>query len=552
MNKKDFEILENADDDTVQKLEAQYPVFDEKKREEIYKMTMKKMKEQNEITYTEYSEKIEGVEKYKRPVWQRVTAVAAAAAIVAGGAVLFRNISREGKNKNSDYMTEVATDTTDTTTTENSTELLNYEEYIELMQPQADSAATALYNAANAALTEMNEEKELNELCIISSDESNNYNVSIDFDTDSFYDKLHYYFNNEEFYTDYDYFIFVQGYNCIYTVCEKKKFDDIYDFPSDPRNNTDDIDTGLVATYPRESVPAIISEKSYDMTDISDLMETPTSPRPSINELMTICQQLIQNPTILPRPITDDGSYVDEKEIHGLSQIYEGEDYQEYADIAVDFIDKYEDMRNIIDYGTSYDENDEINFNVVPSEEEIQYMEEIAYMNEATQNDDADEQKIYNDMVTYYEDINYGKYNRSTDERFNDIDDIKEYALSIISEDYFNEAFADTLTDKLAGANDGDTVTSDKCTFFTMYDGKLYVQNRIPAKGNLFDHWTNTPIKIYDVTETSFQAVREWSMFNPEYEAAITDPEELGSGHIINIYIFRKDPLTGEWRIDKP
>ena len=63
MNKKDFEILENADDDTVQKLEAQYPVFDEKKREEIYKMTMKKMKEQNEITYTEYSEKIEGVEK---------------------------------------------------------------------------------------------------------------------------------------------------------------------------------------------------------------------------------------------------------------------------------------------------------------------------------------------------------------------------------------------------------------------------------------------------------------------------------------------------------
>ena len=39
-------------------------------------------------------------------------------------------------------------------------------------------------------------------------------------------------------------------------------------------------------------------------------------------------------------------------------------------------------------------------------------------------------------MVTYYEDINYGKYNRSTDERFNDIDDIKEYALSIISEDY--------------------------------------------------------------------------------------------------------------------
>ena len=543
MNKKDFEILENADDDTVQKLEAQYPVFDEKKREEIYKMTMKKMKEQNEITYTEYSEKIEGVEKYKRPIWQRVTAVAAAAAIVAGGAVLFRNISREGKNKSSDHMTEVATDTTDAT---NSTKLLDYEEYIELMQPQADSAAAALYNAANAALTEMNEEKELNELCIICSDESNNYNVSIDFDTDSFYDKLHYYFNNEEFYADYDYFIFVQGYNCIYTVCEKKKFDDIYDFPSDPRNNTDDIYTGLVATYPLESVPAIISEKSYDMTDISDLMEEPTSPRPSIYELMTICQHLIQNPTIPPLPITDDGSYVDEKEIHGLSQIYEGEDYQEYADIAVDFIDKYEDMCNIIDYGTSYDENDEINFNVVPSEDEIQYMKE------ATQNEDADEQEIYDNLMMVYEADHYGRYNCNTDERFNDIDDIKEYVLSIISEDYFNEAFADTLTDKLAGAKDGDTVTSDRCTFFTMYDGKLYVQNRIPGKGNLFDHWTNTPIEIYDVTETSFQAVREWSIFAPEYEASITDPEELKSGHLINIYIFKRDSVNDEWRIDKP
>ncbi len=543
MNKKDFEILENADDDAVQNIENKYPVIDEEKREEIYKMTMKKMKEQNEITYTEYSEKIEGVEKYKRPVWQRATSVAAAAAIVAGGALLFSRLPREGKNKSSDHMTEVATDTTDAT---NSTELLNYEEYIELMQPQADSAAAALYNAANAALTEMNEEKELNELCIICSDESNNYNVSIDFDTDSFYDKLHYYFNNEEFYADYDYFIFVQGYNCIYTVCEKKKFDDIYGFPSDPGNNTDDIYTGLVATYPLESVPAIISEKSYDMTDISDLMEEPTSPRPSIYELMTICQHLIQNPTIPPLPITDDGSYVDEKEIYGLSQIYDGEDYQEYADIAVDFIDKYEDMCNIIDYGTSYDENDEINFNVVPSEDEIQYMKE------ATQNEDADDQEIYDNLMMVYEADHYGRYNRNTDVRFNDIDDIKEYALSIISEDYFNEAFADTLTDKLAGAKNGDTVTSDRCTFFTMYDGKIYVQNRIPAKGNLFDHWTNTPIEIYDVTETSFKAVRELSIFTPEYESIIVDPEELRSGHISNIYIFRKDPLTDEWRIDKP
>lgn len=543
MNKKDFEILENADDDTVQKLEAQYPVFDEKKREEIYKMTMKKMKEQNEITYTEYSEKIEGVEKYKRPVWQRVTAVAAAAAIVAGGAVLFRNISREGKNKNSDYMTEVTTDTAENTT---NAPLIDYDS--DVLQSEVNAVTEKLYRTACTILEEMNEEKALTGIYIISSDPTQNYNVSSDFDTDLFYEKLNLYMQSP---INYDYFFVIRKYFVFYTVCEKQQYDDILQFAAGEKNGADENSTGLIATYPYRTVPLSLEEGNLEMTDIADLLEKPTDPLPSIHELYDICANLINAPKP-PLPITDDGSYVDEKEIHGLSQIYEGEDYQEYADIAVDFIDKYEDMCNIIDYGTSYDENDEINFNVVPSEEEIQYMEEIAYMNEATQNDDADEQKIYNDMVTYYEDINYGKYNRSTDERFNDIDDIKEYALSIISEDYFNEAFADTLTDKLAGANDGDTVTSDKCTFFTMYDGKLYVQNRIPGKGNLFDHWTNTPIKIYDVTETSFQAVREWSIFAPEYEASITDPEELKSGHPVNIYIFKRDSVNDEWRIDKP
>ena len=553
MNKKDFEILENADDDTVQKLEAQYPVFDEKKREEIYKMTMKKMKEQNEITYTEYSEKIEGVEKYKRPVWQRVTAVAAAAAIVAGGAVLFRNISREGKNKSSDHMTEVATDNTEPST------VAIGSDSSDPLQNSLNSAAAAMYNAANAALTEMDEEKEIHELCIISSDKSLNYNVSNDFDTDSFYEKLKYYDN---YIDEYEYFFVIQNYNCVYAACEKKQSDDILQFITGQENGADENSSGLVATYPLESVPAIISEKSYDMTDISDLMEEPTSPRPDLQELYDVCANLINAPkppyetdhediSVDNEQTSNNEQHSDDKPTDSLFQIYEGEDYQEYADIAVDFIDKYEDMCNIIDYGTSYDENDEINFNVVPSEEEIQYMEEIAYMNEATQNDDADEQEIYDNLITGYEANHYGRYNRNTDERFNDIDDIKEYALSIISEDYFNKAFADSLTDKLAGAKDGDTVTSDKCTFFTMYDGKLYVQNRIPGKGNLFDHWTNTPIKIYDVTETSFIAEREWSMFAPEYEAAITDPEELKSGHPINIYIFKRDSVNDEWRIDE-
>ncbi len=546
MNRKDFEILENADDDTVQKIEKQYPVFDEKKSEEIYKMTMKKMKEQNEITYTEYSEKIEGVEKYKRPVWQRATAAAAAVAILAGGAALFHNLSREDNNKKSDYMKEVAADTTDVTTTEtttaNTTGLLDYEEYIELMQPKLDVNAEKLYKAANRIICEMYAEKESNELCIVSSDESRNYNLSVNFDTDLFYNKLKYYLSSEEFkleIAEYDYFFVIQNNTCIYAVCEKKKFDDIYDFPSDPKNNTDSIDTGLIATFPHESILTEVREKGFGITDISDLMETPTSPRPTIYELQTICERLIDNQSRLSFETGNDDK------TDSIMQIYEGEDYQEYVNTAVALIDKYEELLDINNFGISYDENDEINFKVIPSEEEIQYMKD------ATQNYDIDDQKIFDDMVAYYEDIHYGRYNRCTDERFNDIDDIKEYALSIISEDYFITLYTDGLTDKLMGAKDGDTVTSDKCSPFTMYNGKLYFQNITPIQGDAFGHWTNAPVKIYDVTETSFKAAREWSPFTPEYDAAITDPDELQLKHVDYIYTFTRDSVNDEWRIEQ-
>ena len=380
----------------------------------------------------------------------------------------------------------------------------------------------------------MNEEKALTGIFIISSDPSQNYNVSSDFDTDLFYEKLNLYMQSP---INYDYFFVIRKYFVYYTVCEKQQYDDILQFAAGEKNGADENSAGLIATYPYRTVPLSLEEGNLEMTDIADLLEKPTDPLPSIHELYDICVKLMSEGS---SETTDNEQNSDDL------QLYEGEDYQEYADIAVDFIDKYEDMCNIIDYGTSYDENDEINFKVIPTEEEVHQELESnpAYV--------SDYQKAYNALLEYYASSHAGRYNRNTDERFNDIDDIKEYALSIISEDYFNKVFADSLTDKLAGAKDGDTVTSDKCTFFTMYDGKLYVQNRIPAKGNLFDHWTNTPIKIYDVTETSFIAEREWSMFNPEYEAAITDPEELESGHMLNIYIFRKDPLTGEWRIDKP
>ena len=91
----------------------------------------------------------------------------------------------------------------------------------------------------------------------------------------------------------------------------------------------------------------------------------------------------------------------------------------------------------------------------------------------------------------------------------------------------------------------------NKCSPFTMYNGKLYFQNITPIQGDAFGHWTNAPVKIYDVTETSFKAAREWSPFTPEYDASITDPDELQLKHVDYIYTFTRDSVNDEWRIEQ-
>ena len=85
MKKIDLGILDNADDDIIEKL----PLFssDEETRKRVLSMSEKKfdelMKEENKGN--DYAESVSGVEKYRRPVWHKALSVAAAIALLAGG-----------------------------------------------------------------------------------------------------------------------------------------------------------------------------------------------------------------------------------------------------------------------------------------------------------------------------------------------------------------------------------------------------------------------------------------------------------------------------------
>ncbi|MBR4627848.1 MAG: hypothetical protein IKO47_09145 [Ruminococcus sp.] len=87
MKKIDLGILDNADDDIIEKL----PPFssDEETRKRVLSMSEKKfdelMNEKNKGNVSEYAESVSGVEKYRRPVWHKALGVAAAVALIAGG-----------------------------------------------------------------------------------------------------------------------------------------------------------------------------------------------------------------------------------------------------------------------------------------------------------------------------------------------------------------------------------------------------------------------------------------------------------------------------------
>ncbi len=91
---------------------------------------------------------------------------------------------------------------------------------------------------------------------------------------------------------------------------------------------------------------------------------------------------------------------------------YTGDDYSRYESIGLDLTNRFEDILNIYTYGTTYDESDMISFRIPE----------------------------YEDLF-----VNYGVYCKNTDKRFSSIEDIENYAKSVLSEQFFNQLLAGDL-----------------------------------------------------------------------------------------------------------
>ena len=140
MKKIDLGILDNADDDIIEKL----PPFssDEETRKRVLSMSEKKfdelMKEKNNGTETEYAESVSGVEKYRRPVWHKALGVAAAIALIAGGVGTAAAL-KHNSPKSSDSM--LAAQTTEHQLTASSeTSSVSTEPAVQALVPKIDIA----------------------------------------------------------------------------------------------------------------------------------------------------------------------------------------------------------------------------------------------------------------------------------------------------------------------------------------------------------------------------------------------------------------------------
>ena len=121
-----FDMLENAEDDTMEKLTENCPEISDAKLEELlaeterrYTMKKKEIGKIRENTNTMNNEDtVSGVDRIKRPVWVRPLALAASfvliAGTVAGSIALMKNAKPEKNNKSQATQTEAVT-TTQTT-----------------------------------------------------------------------------------------------------------------------------------------------------------------------------------------------------------------------------------------------------------------------------------------------------------------------------------------------------------------------------------------------------------------------------------------------------
>lgn len=131
---------------------------------------------------------------------------------------------------------------------------------------------------------------------------------------------------------------------------------------------------------------------------------------------------------------------------------------------------------------------------------------------------------------------------------FNSMDDLIAYRKTVYSEEFANRYPVYGCKTVSSSYNDGDYIDESNSVMedwlyyssFIMYKGNLYANTLSPAKGWIGHVPTNEPIVITDVTSTSFKAY---------YSSLMGDYGSIAAQNC-DIVDFVLDPSCGEWRIN--
>lgn len=109
-NDLNLDILENADRNTVERLSQEYRALSDSDMARLYAKSEKIYKKRQQIPEEGYSATVSGVEVYRRPMWKKITAIAASLILIpaaVGGGVLFiknRNAIKDTGNPTGSHM----------------------------------------------------------------------------------------------------------------------------------------------------------------------------------------------------------------------------------------------------------------------------------------------------------------------------------------------------------------------------------------------------------------------------------------------------------------
>ena len=109
-NDLNLDILENADKNTVERLSQEYRALSDSDMARLYAKSEKIYKKRQQIPEEGYSATVSGVEVYRRPMWKKITAIAASLILIpaaVGGGVLFmknRNAVKDTGNPTGSHM----------------------------------------------------------------------------------------------------------------------------------------------------------------------------------------------------------------------------------------------------------------------------------------------------------------------------------------------------------------------------------------------------------------------------------------------------------------